>query len=556
MNNTKPKVEKARIANSDFDLLLKPGTIGFYQGCEITQIFIFDKATKTAKNFFALFCFDELETNFDSKTEIINKERIILSDTYFAGILRKRVTISTAKQIFMDIQSNKLVVDEQCQISKDLSLIPKVFVANKTTRDFSFVNYVLKPNYWGDNYIIEFFDNEKEFFDENVDAEKLITKLKIDIMKYCPINLEKTYDRIGNLIFQFPITEVKFDIHSDETNSKIFYKLERHPKSENRRLQVNVKANFDDTITGFDKVEFFSDSLNHCFILGDDNNVNSEIIDLEKKIILHDNVFNFFHGINFNGRVGVQYAEPRTILARDQIHNCDIELLSDFGKEKKEISNPAEIIRARRLNNEIIKNSKDYFVYDREKSQDENISEAFNFVRSKLDSHLNIKEICLWDPYLSAADIIETLYWERTGIPFRCITCASNIKQKEKKTKFQKIYRILFNAKKEKSSSLFEKVVKEQQEYFLSHSNNLKVKLKFLGQHDNYGFKFHDRFLILVPIDSSIIPIVYSLGISVNQLGASHHMIQKVADPRLILHNFELLWNELDRKECLIQEFK
>ena len=50
MNNTKPKVEKARIANSDFDLLLKPGTIGFYQGCEITQIFIFDKATKTAKS--------------------------------------------------------------------------------------------------------------------------------------------------------------------------------------------------------------------------------------------------------------------------------------------------------------------------------------------------------------------------------------------------------------------------------------------------------------------------------------------------------------------------
>lgn len=149
MNNTKSNVEKARIANTDFDLLLTPGTIGFYQGCEITQVFIFDKATKTAKNFFSLFCFDEIKTNFDSKTEIINKERIILSNNYFAGIIRKRVTISNAKQIFMDLQSNKLVIDEQCQISRDLSLIPKVFVANKITRDFSFVNYVLKPNYWG-----------------------------------------------------------------------------------------------------------------------------------------------------------------------------------------------------------------------------------------------------------------------------------------------------------------------------------------------------------------------------------------------------------------------
>lgn len=95
----------------------------------------------------------------------------------------------------------------------------------------------------------------------------------------------------------------------------------------------------------------------------------------------------------------------------------------------------------------------------------------------------------------------------------------------------------------------------EQKEYFLSHSNNLNVKLKFLGQHDGYGFKFHDRFIIFIPYDPTNIPTVYSLGISVNQLGSSHHMIQKVPDPRLILHNFELLWNELDNTDCLIMEF-
>ena len=553
--NNISRTEKSKIANNDFDLLITSGIIGFYQGCEITQIFIFNQQEKKVKNFFTLFCFDELETNSDFQTEILSKERIILYDNYFAGIIRKRVTISTAKQAFKDIQSGKLIIDKPCQISKDLFLIPKVFVANQNSKDSSLVNYVLKPNYWGDNYLIEFFDNEKSFFNDNKDAEKIVTKLKVEILKYCPINLEKTYDRIGNIIFQFPITEIKFGIRTDETCTKINYKFERHPKSQKRKLQVNIKANFDDTVTGFNKLDTSTDSLNYWFLLGDDNNVNAEIFDFEKNIILQNNVFNFIHEFNINGRVGIQYAEPRTVLFRDEIHKEKIELLSDFGEKRNRKSTPNEIIRKRSLNNDIIKNSNDYFVYDNEKGKKVNISEAFNFVRSKLDSISGIKEICLWDPYLTAADIIETLYWEKTGIPFRCITCAANIKFKEEKTKIQKICQILFNVKKRKTPDLFEKVIKEQQEYFLTHSNNLKVKMKFLGQYGNYGFKFHDRFLIFIPFVTTEIPIVYSLGISVNQLGASHHLIQKVADPRLILHNFELLWNELDRKECLIQEF-
>ena len=38
-----------------------------------------------------------------------------------------------------------------------------------------------------------------------------------------------------------------------------------------------------------------------------------------------------------------------------------------------------------------------------------NIQNAFNFIHSKLERISDIKEICLWDPYLCAADIIETL---------------------------------------------------------------------------------------------------------------------------------------------------
>ena len=555
MNMNKSETYKKNIANLDFNLLLTPGVIGYYQGCEITQVFIFDKRIKKTKNFYTLFCFDELETPCDLETKFISSERIGLSNDLFAGIIRKRITVSTARQMFKNIQSGKLTIDDSCSISSELFLVPKVFVANKDSDDTPFVNYMLKSNYWGDNYIIEFFDKEKKIFD-NEDSEKIISKLKIEIQKYCPLNFEKTYDRIGNIIFQFPITEIKYGICSDNTLSQIHFKLERHPKTINNNIQINVKACLDDTITGFNMIETGMSSFEHCFVLGDDNNVHTEVINLQNNTILQNNFFHFIRSFNFNGLIGMQYSEPRTIIYRDNITSVNIELLSNMNTHysSRDIYYD-EIIRKRRQNNEVIQKSNDYLVYNEDDDKLTNIKNAFSFIHSKLERISDIKEICLWDPYLTAADIIETLYWEKTGIPFRCITEVSNIKKKIEKTKFQKIIDTLCPNKKKNKRDIFLEVKNEQKEYFLSHSNNLNVKLKFLGQHDGYGFKFHDRFMIFIPYDPTDIPTVYSLGISVNQLGASHHLIQKVPDPRLILHNFELLWNELDNIECLIMEF-
>ena len=102
----------------------------------------------------------------------------------------------------------------------------------------------------------------------------------------------------------------------------------------------------------------------------------------------------------------------------------------------------------------------------------------------------------------------------------------------------------------------FEVFCKRQSDYFDTHSNNLRVKLKFLAQHDVYGWKFHDRFLIFVPYESTDMPEVYSLGTSVNILGKNHHIIQKVTNPREISNNFEELWKLLDNGKCVVKEFK
>ena len=80
----------------------------------------------------------------------------------------------------------------------------------------------------------------------------------------------------------------------------------------------------------------------------------------------------------------------------------------------------------------------------------------------------------------------------------------------------------------------------------------LFMNLEVRGKIKQYGYKFHDRFLIF-PLEQ---PKVWSLGISVNQLGASHHILQEVKNAQHILNAFNKLWDELNHEECLVWKSK
>ena len=67
----------------------------------------------------------------------------------------------------------------------------------------------------------------------------------------------------------------------------------------------------------------------------------------------------------------------------------------------------------------------------------------------------------------------------------------------------------------------------------------------------DYGYSFHDRFLMNVRKDEDR-PQVWSLGTSINSLGKKHHIIQSVEHPQMLVDAFEELWEELSDPECLV----
>lgn len=542
------KHNKAQKANNDFNFLMQSGNIAFYKSVELTQVFIFDKKNKVTKNFFTLFTFSE-EDYTQTKEEYLTDKPIQLNKNYSFGIVQFNLTINDTKKIFRDIQNNKLILNnEKCLISENLFLNPRSFIQKENLKKTHQLNSILKPNYWGDNYIIEFFDETKSFFDASVDSNtsrlyiERICKTLIEVNKIS-MDLQKNYDRLGNIIFQFPITLIKTKIESCQDFINVIINCESHPMlTTPRELFITVQSSFDSVITGEFVFETNQLSFSKKCELGDDNDLEISIIDKKNNILLHSCLLVLTKYITCSMNIGLQNAEPRIIRERDLSIKYETDLVHRevFGVGVKPENGYEEYIRNRQKNDEIIQHSNDYCVL-----QGNQRDKALAFLHSKIQQS-GIKEICLWDPYLNAIDIMDVLYVEQTGLPFKCVTSY----QKSKTVKDGEIVE-----DKDKISS-FEQFKKSIISDFENLSNNLNINLKFLAQHGNYGWEFHDRFLIIVPIEDTQLPDVYSLGTSVNILGRTHHIIQKVTNPNIIYHNFQMLWNSLDNNDCILVNYE
>lgn len=162
-----------------------------------------------------------------------------------------------------------------------------------------------------------------------------------------------------------------------------------------------------------------------------------------------------------------------------------------------------------------------------------------DWVRALQDLHRLIARcgengVYLWDPYAGPNDILATLFaCEVEGAPLRVITSYAKRVRGLVKPSGVAIRRYrdwVAYLQKELSEALKQRQV------------NLEVRC----QHGQFGWKFHDRFLLFPGRE----PQVWSLGCSVNALGLSHSILMKVAHPRPVLDAFESLWEALAR--CVV----
>lgn len=517
-------IVKKEMGIKDFSLLSSPGVLGNYLECELTHVFIVERKTNNLYHYYAVCSYEEFQENDEKpKENFLTKGLVQINEEFSLGIKQIRLSLEESKDIFNQLCEKKFSFKNHTVILPDtMQLLPKTHVPSMLGYSEIQVNKILKPNFWGDRYILEFINIEKPFINFSVeDFEKINT----GILKYLPINLSLVYDRIGSFIFHFPVTLISVDSEISQNWCNATLSMKVHPRlNHQNHICTIAKTSLDDTTTGFNSFSGVFENIE--LDLGDSKDFELLVFNTNNKIIYKHSIVNFIRDININIGTSVQNAEPRIITHEDG-STTEIELV-DYGL----VSTGRKNYHDSRINNRVIHNDiinhggefKNFYQNERDK--------ALNYIRGKMNGNsASSSEIWLWDPFLRYRDIINTLYYVRViNMPMKCI---ASFRKENPDNKDDEDYLSSRNSEREK---------------FLTQGN-FGINLEFRAVHDNVGFNFHDRFLFFIPKDTEAIPTVYSLGTSVNSLGKSHHLIMQTVYPRNIVKAFDELWKILENDE-------
>jgi len=479
------------------------------------------------------------------------------------GIQKRIVDISVVKKLYNELlKENRFCIDKNLIIGNLKSLLEQYVPPREDMHHEIQLNYLLKNNFHNGSYILEFFDEDKKDVKFLLDDPILLHNFSEQISEILPLKLANVSDRLGNIIFQFPINSFKLSHDSIRQEEPPRYKgisLEIYPKSKKfdiTNLQVRLFEENDNLITRQRLIDITTNITQINF--DDCYGTNIELIDKKSSLLLYKYKFSIMKQIHFSMYLAGH--QKRVFKIENEVKKIEVNHNAGNNIHGKSKAKPFdEWIRYRKYEQELkeLEKSKvfvQYFGNEEEK--------ALNDIRYLINQY-GEKGVYLWDPYLSAKDIKNTLYYSKIAyIPMKAI---SGLKQGSKR--LENFFRnIKFSVNTNKSISYiflnfqydlikFKNLSKKQKakadiinEFKKDKKDFLFLDLEVRGKIASYGYDFHDRFLIF-PLEK---PRVWSLGISINQLGASHHILQEVKNAQHILNAFNKLWDELNDEECLI----
>lgn len=517
----------------DYHLLTTDGAVGFYNSCEITEIFLFNKQDKSVSNIYTIAVFEENQQQ-EEPCRFLG-ESVRVKDGYSLGIQQCRVSLEDANKRFENLLNrNVWIAQDNCETPYKLNTLSKQFInASESNR----INKILKNNFHNGSYIIEFFDEQKNRLDFLLDNKylKRFNQLCNHIKDQVPIDLSIARDRIGNFIFQFPVTILDINHRAIKELSGIMINFAWHSKfTENPKCLIEVESTFDNSIMGNALVEYNQNNEQEILIGNLDQISSIKIWRYEPRLLIYASRGTYLKCISLE--LATINPEPRVF----QINKC---------LQKVSISSPDNL----KVGGEGTTDYTNYIssnLYDREKKELES-SLSFKQYRGGEpnaieDLRVLIKRngkhgVYLWDPFTTPTDIFKTLYFsDKANVPLRAI--GSN--NKDTKT-------VNDNTGKDVPTIIAE----YQKEFENPANNNWNLNLEFRFQHSQYGKSFHDRFL-LFPGAKLEKPKVYSLGTSVNSYGKKHHILQEVLYPQPVVDAFIELWEELNHQECIVWKSK
>lgn len=547
--------------------LLTPGTIGFYESFEITEIVGFQR-DGTVTNFLSLIVAEPGPVPEGPVVhECLTPERIELrGGEYKFGVFRFRVST----QFLIDVLERFAKTGEWRTGSKPLKVGKlQAVVPQFVHADFNDPhpwNGVLKNNFYEGSHVLELFDTTKEASRFLLQDSRLLTELSGKIRSVVLMDIDGLSDRLGNIVIQLPITVISTGVRGSpggDQNVRVAW----HEKATPRPLRVSCEIYGDSTVDAFDSktVGVPPDPTgSNLKLRSPGGGARTYVWDDENQVLL-----------------GASPVQTFLVMAGISLHAISIEAP---GEPKREFSIPVKGGAPCVKEVELKRVNQPYFVGSsperpREPWRSERVlklssrqlQERKEFVqygqftgRSRKDALADIHWLLemhgamgawLWDPFLDAKDVLQTLFFSpHRNSDLRALSNGNSVEatvdQEEDDDEDQAVAAGMPSPGAALASSSIDGsgVWKNEQCAVLNThcGNRIGLKLDFRLRRKGAGWKFHDRFLIFPQGDGRA--LAWSLGTSVNSLGTSHHILQRVSNGELVQNAFLSLWDLLEQE--------
>lgn len=502
--------------------LINPGIIGFHTHVEVTEIVAFKNGQPAPLNVFTIIVAEDRGKEPCQIPDFINSERIELKSLkgWSFGIMQYVKPIDELLGALQSIHNGEgWRLSGQLLTCGNLVVSPPKFVPPDSISPVP-LNHVLKNNFWNGSHIFEWSDQLKSSLSPLFSDPRLLQTLSIKIQEHVPIAISALSDRVGNFIVQLPVTLIMSEFQQKHETQDFYVKLAWHPIAVPRPIRATCEVIYDNMTVGYVSKTLQGQETILEMPYGQGTHQGT-IWDDENQIVLASTGPSAFINtipIDFS----LTDPEPRifSVTENGAKKESRITLRKPSTKMLIGQANSDGWINKRMYQEQADKLSRDRIFIQYNAKTGEGNSErrkALEDLRYLINKH-GQEGVWLWDPYLTTTDILETL--------FHCIYANADLR------------------------ALTGSEVKQELGFDQIQSNWQGLNFEFRVSKGPDGWNFHDRFLIFPKTDTGA--LAWSLGTSVNSVGTSHHIVQKVGDGQLIMDAFLGLWERLTDPMYLI----
>lgn len=540
----------------DFHTLIDCGVLNSCNYAEVVQVILLRKKDNVCLNYFTHVLFSSGFSEEESSVFLTDRP-ISINSEYKVLITKEKIARDSVLDILQNAaesqtwewKEDKALLDDVFPM--DLQFIPETDPTGSKTSDSTLVPIELAlygSNFSGGYYLCELFSAKTVLAkslstDDNRKIQDEINKAKIGF------NLESLFDRIGNIVCKIPMDIIRHKPVKLSPKRGIAGRfILENSCTEPLECVLQIILESDHTIieTRVEEMVFSEKGEIREYSI-DPNRYSNRIILSNKKsgIIYYSAVRDYSFGSNYYAmstppRFGIQSSLKRIIVIDGQDKEIELTNIAGIG----EVSIEKEIFEIEKRQHKWMTEYeyKHHFFRSFVVGQENEAIQTVIDICNDRDLFWDLEEVWLVDPYLSADDILKTVvYCGKYGISIKCLTHIAAINgNRETRTETTT-----------EGESLFETIVSRYNGILKNALGKQKdLKLEYRTVAGMTGISFHDRYLILkCGLNKSR---AWSLGISVNSLGKSHHIIQIVQSPMDVIDTIDTIWNQSLREECLI----